>query len=59
MPEQPGHRCDGVEFYDGITVQAILNEINGFDHSGKDRIGTPTIFGMNFQSVSVAQKLVL
>ena len=40
-----------------IKVQAILNEIAGFDHTGKHRVGTPAIFGMNFQSVSVGQKL--
>jgi len=35
----------------------VLNEINGLDHTGKHHIGTPTILGMNFQSVSVGQKL--
>jgi len=49
----------GVEWYDGIKVQAILNEINGFDHTGTRRVGTPTLFGMNFQSVSVGQKLAI
>jgi predicted AlkP superfamily pyrophosphatase or phosphodiesterase len=48
-----------VEWYDGIKVQAILNEINGFDHTGTRRLGTPTLFGMNFQSVSVGQKLAI
>jgi hypothetical protein len=43
--------------YDSYKVQAILNEINGFDHSGKNRVGVPAIFGMNFQTVSTAQKL--
>jgi hypothetical protein len=43
--------------YDGYKVQAILNEINGFDHSGRVRVGTPAIFGMNFQTLSVAQKI--
>src|SRR6185369_12582894 len=43
--------------YDGYKVQAILNEIDGLDHSGKTNVGTPAIFGMNFQSVSVAQKI--
>jgi arylsulfatase A-like enzyme len=38
-------------------VRATLNEINGFDHTGKTRLSTPAIFGMNFQSVSVGQKL--
>jgi hypothetical protein len=43
--------------YDSYKVQAILNEIDGFDHSGTYRVGTPAIFGMNFQTVSTAQKL--
>jgi Type I phosphodiesterase / nucleotide pyrophosphatase len=43
--------------YDGYKVQAILNEINGRDHTGKTRVGTPAIFGMNFQAVSVAEKI--
>jgi Type I phosphodiesterase / nucleotide pyrophosphatase len=45
------------EEYDGIKVAAVVNEINGFDHSGTHRVGTPAIFGMNFQTVSTAQKL--
>ncbi|MGI8568313.1 MAG: alkaline phosphatase family protein [Methylocella sp.] len=48
---------DGVEWYDGIKVQATLNQINGLDHTGKIGLGTPRLFGMNFQSVSVGQKL--
>ena len=43
--------------YDSYKVQAILNEINGYDHSGKYHVGVPGIFGMNFQTVSTAQKL--
>jgi hypothetical protein len=43
--------------YDHYKVQAVLNEINGFDHSGATRLGTPAIFGMNFQTVSTAEKL--
>lgn len=43
--------------YDGYKVQAILNEIDGLDHSGRAKVGTPAIFGMNFQAVSVAQKI--
>ena len=35
--------------YDSYKVQAVLNEIDGFDHSGTTRLGTPAIFGMNFQ----------
>jgi len=47
----------GIEWYDGIKVQAVINEIKGLDHTGKKHLGTPAIFGMNFQSVSVGQKL--
>jgi len=48
----------GTENYDDTKVVAILNEIAGFDHTGATRMGTPAIFGMNFQAVSVGQKLV-
>ena len=43
--------------YDSYKVQAVINEINGFDHSGAKQVGTPAIFGMNFQTVSTAEKL--
>jgi hypothetical protein len=44
--------------YDGYKVQAILNELGGFDHSGTHRVGTPAIFGINFQTISTAEKLL-
>jgi predicted AlkP superfamily pyrophosphatase or phosphodiesterase len=43
--------------YDGYKVQAVLNQIDGYDHSRSVKLGTPAIFGMNFQSVSTGQKL--
>jgi hypothetical protein len=43
--------------YDSFKVQAVLNEIDGYDHSRTHRVGVPAIFGMNFQTVSTAQKL--
>jgi hypothetical protein len=43
--------------YDTYKVQAVLNEIDGFDHSRTNSVGVPAIFGMNFQTVSTAQKL--
>ncbi|SDJ37518.1 Type I phosphodiesterase / nucleotide pyrophosphatase [Frankineae bacterium MT45] len=45
--------------YDSTKVAAILNEINGMDHSGTRHVGVPAIFGMNFQTVSTAEKLPL
>lgn len=47
-----------IKCYDQLKVNAILNEINGKWHLGNKHTKTPTIFGMNFQSVSVAQKLI-
>ena len=45
--------------YDGYKVQAIINEIDGYAHSGTgSKVGTPAIFGMNFQTVSTAEKLL-
>ena len=46
------------EAYDQIKVDAVLNEIDGRDSGGAAQVGTPAIFGMNFQTVSVAEKLV-
>jgi hypothetical protein len=43
--------------YDGYKVQAVLNEIDGYDHSRSTKVGMPALPGMNFQSVSTAQKL--
>jgi hypothetical protein len=48
---------NGSEAYDDLKVQAILNEIAGTDHTGTKQEPVPAIFGMNFQAVSVGQKL--
>ncbi len=42
---------------DAAKVQAVLNEIQGLDSTGQNQVGVPRIFGMNFQAVSVGQKL--
>jgi Type I phosphodiesterase / nucleotide pyrophosphatase len=42
---------------DQLKVNAILNEIHGLRHDGTPGPGVPTVFGMNFQEVSVGQKL--
>jgi hypothetical protein len=47
----------GTEVYDDLKVSAILNEIAGKDHTGTKTEPVPAIFGMNFQAVSVTQKL--
>jgi hypothetical protein len=44
--------------YDSYKVQAVINWINGHEHSGTGpKVGTPAIYGMNFQVVSTAEKL--
>jgi hypothetical protein len=47
-----------VTCYDAYKVQGILNEIDGKDHTGQASTQVPNLFGMNFQAVSVGQKLV-
>ncbi len=42
--------------YDDLKRDAVLNWIKGLDHTGKKWI-VPTLFGSNFQEVSVGQKV--
>jgi hypothetical protein len=44
---------------DALKVKAILNEIQGLNHEGTKYLGVPAVFGMNFQGVSVGQKLLV
>jgi predicted AlkP superfamily pyrophosphatase or phosphodiesterase len=44
------------ETFDNFHVQAIINQIDGSDSTGKASVGVPTVFGTNFQTLSVAQK---
>lgn len=41
-----------------LKVHAILNEIDGKTHNGSRSAPPPTLFGMNFQAVSVGEKLI-
>jgi hypothetical protein len=43
--------------YDSYKVQAILNEIDGYNHSRTKYVGVPALFGMNFQTVTTAEQL--
>jgi hypothetical protein len=43
---------------DQYKVQAVLNWIDGKTHDGSASAPVPVLFGMNFQAVSVGQKLV-
>jgi hypothetical protein len=44
---------------DALKVKAVLNEIHGLNHDGTKKVGVPTVFGLDFQAVSVGQKLLL
>jgi len=59
-PSQTGAWTDSfqnIQCYDTLKVNAIINEIDGKTHLGATA-KVPTIFGMNFQAVSVGQKLI-
>jgi hypothetical protein len=43
--------------FDRYRVQAILNEIDGYNHSRTRHVGVPGLFGMNFQTVTTAEQL--
>jgi len=47
-----------VRCYDAYKVNIILNEIAGKTHDGSKSAPVPSLFGMNFQAVSVGEKLV-
>ena len=60
-PSQLGAWTDSfqnIQCYDTLKVNAVLNEINGKTHNGQGNAPVPTLFGMNFQVVSVGQKLI-
>jgi len=49
---------DAIKCNDQLKVNAVLNQIHGRTHLGTGRAPVPVIFGMNFQAVSVGQKLI-
>ena len=49
---------DAIKCYDQLKVNAIVNEIHGRTHLGASKAPVPMIFGLNFQAVSVGQKLI-
>jgi arylsulfatase A-like enzyme len=42
--------------YDSYKVQAVVNEIDGYNHSRTSHVGVPALFGMNFQTVTTAEQ---
>jgi hypothetical protein len=52
---------DAAMAYDNTKVGAVVNQIDGLTSTGGTPVGgnkVPSIFGMNFQSVSVGEKVV-
>lgn len=47
-----------IRCYDQLKANAMVNEIDGLTHLGDRPAPVPNIFGMNFQAVSVGQKLI-
>ena len=44
------------ETFDNLHVQVVINQIDGRDSTGSLLAAVPTVFGTNFQTLSVAQK---
>jgi hypothetical protein len=49
---------NAIKCNDQLKVNAVLNQIHGRTHLGTSTAPVPVIFGMNFQAVSVGQKLI-
>jgi hypothetical protein len=47
-----------IQCYDLLHVQATLNQIDGYTHDRSKRAPVPTLFGFNYQAVSVGEKLL-
>jgi len=43
--------------FDEARLKAVINEMKGLDSTGAHKAPVPVLFGMNFQAVSVGQKL--
>jgi hypothetical protein len=47
-----------IQCYDLLKVKILLNEIDGMKSDGSGPAPVPAVFGMNFQAVSVGEKLI-
>jgi Type I phosphodiesterase / nucleotide pyrophosphatase len=50
---------EDIKCYDMLHVEAVLNQIDGYTHDRSKKVGVPTLFGTNFQAVSVGEKLAV
>ena len=47
-----------IQCYDQLKVNAVVNWIDGKTHLGDKSASVPVLLGMNFQAVSVGEKLI-
>lgn len=60
-PSQTGAWTDSfknIQCYDTLKVNAVLRQIHGRTHNNLAVAPVPELFGMNFQAVSVGEKLI-
>jgi arylsulfatase A-like enzyme len=57
MPEIGSAARDvkGQEAFDDVKIDAVVNQINGQDHTGNTTVGVPALFGMALQAFRFAQ----
>ena len=46
-----------IKCYDLLHVQAVINQIDGYTHDRSKAVPVPTLFGFNYQAISVGEKL--
>lgn len=51
------HSLPGIFHFDDLRTDALINEINGKDHTGQHAEPVPSIMGLTYQAVSVGEKL--
>jgi hypothetical protein len=51
------HDVKRAEAFDDKKIEAVLNEINGKDHTGEKETPAPNLFGTSLQAFSMGQKL--
>jgi hypothetical protein len=59
MPEIASAARDvkGQETFDDVKIEALVNQIGGQDHTGKENVGVPALFGAALQVFRFAQTL--
>jgi hypothetical protein len=48
-----------IQCYDSLHVQAVINQIDGYNHDRTRKVGVPRCSAPTFQSVSVGEKLAV